>query len=173
MRSYLDSFRIGKRTRRTLSNGAFTITFDHAFDDVIHGCRTVRKEGTGTWITEEMYDAYRELHRLGYTHSVEVWEDGELVGGLYGVGIGTFFAGESMFSRVRDASKFAFTALVGYTGYLASFGATEIPRDRFLTEIGPLQERAPSGPGWESVDGAEMLRRGLERNAGSRPVRPQ
>jgi leucyl/phenylalanyl-tRNA--protein transferase len=184
---YLDSFRIGKRTRRTLSNGAFTITFDHAFDDVIHGCRTVRKEGTGTWITEEMYDAYRELHRLGYTHSVEVWEDGELVGGLYGVGIGTFFAGESMFSRVRDASKFAFTALVGYfdllgapmidcqsyTGYLASFGATEIPRDRFLTEIGPLQERAPSGPGWESVDGAEMLRRGLERNAGSRPVRPQ
>ena len=179
---YLDDFRIGKRTRRTLRGGNFTITFDRSFDDVIHGCRTVRKEGTGTWITEDMYDAYRELHRLGYTHSVEVWDGNNLVGGLYGVGIGSFFAGESMFSRVRDASKFAFAALIGYfdllgapmidcqsyTGYLASFGAIEIPRDRFLAEIGPLQARDRCGPEWSTVDGGEMLRRAVKLSSENR-----
>lgn len=178
---YLRDFHISKRLRRTARNTPWTVTFDHDFPAVIEGCRTIRKAGEGTWITPEMVSAYTQLHRLGYTHSVEVWENDTLVGGLYGLGIGSFFAGESMFSRKRDASKLAFIALVGflhsrsvsmidcqsYTNYLASFGAIDIPREDFLATIGELQRRIPSGPKWqdasdEIVTGAEMVERGIE-----------
>lgn len=175
---YLDDFHVSKRLRRTIRSSEWRVTFDSAFDDVIEACRSVRKPGEGTWITAEMLTAYRTLHRLGYTHSVEVWEGDELVGGLYGLGLGSFFAGESMFSRGRDASKFAFVALVGYfdllqfpmidcqsyTEYLASFGAVEIPRESFLSQIPSLQRRIPDGPLWSEVSGDEMLRRGIERS---------
>ena len=176
---YLDDFHVSKRLRRSVRTSEWTVTFDSAFDDVIEGCRTVRKSGEGTWITGEMLTAYRLLHRLGYTHSVEVWESELLVGGLYGLGLGAYFAGESMFSRARDASKFAFIALAGYfdllrlpmvdcqsyTAYLASFGAVEIPRASFLATIPPLQRITPDGPCWNDVSGDEMLRRGIERSA--------
>ncbi|MFP4151519.1 MAG: leucyl/phenylalanyl-tRNA--protein transferase [Alkalispirochaeta sp.] len=177
---YLDEFVVSSRLRRTVRNSRYTVTFDHDFDGVIQGCRTVRKRGDGTWITPEMYDAYRELHRLGYTHSVEVWDGSELVGGLYGLGIATFFAGESMFSRRRDASKFAFLALVGYfdslgipmidcqsyTDYLASFGAVEIPRDRFLEEMTILRTTITPSLDWRATgedrsDGRGFLERGI------------
>lgn len=184
---YLDDFHVGKRLRRTVRSSSYTITFDRAFDEVIHGCRSVRKAGEGTWITPEMFDAYRHLHRLGYTHSVEVWNGDELVGGLYGVGIASFFAGESMFSRERNASKFALIALVGYfdylglpmidcqsyTEYLASFGATEIPRERFLDEIAVLQKQIHTGPQWSEVDGMDMLTRGVERGTRRDSVGPR
>ncbi|MFP4212042.1 MAG: leucyl/phenylalanyl-tRNA--protein transferase [Alkalispirochaeta sp.] len=177
---YLDEFVVSSRLRRTVRNSRYTVTFDHDFDGVIQGCRTVRKRGDGTWITPEMYDAYRELHRLGYTHSVEVWDGSELVGGLYGLGIASFFAGESMFSRRRDASKFAFLALVGYfdslgipmidcqsyTDYLASFGAVEIPRDRFLEEMTILRTTITPSLDWRATgedrsDGRGFLERGI------------
>jgi leucyl/phenylalanyl-tRNA--protein transferase len=177
---YLDEFVVSSRLRRTVRNGPYTVTFDRDFDGVIQGCRTVRKPGDGTWITPEMYDAYRELHRLGHTHSVEVWEGAELVGGLYGLGIASFFAGESMFSRRRDASKFAFIALVGsfdslgipmidcqsYTEYLASFGAVEIPRERFLEEMMILRTTITPSLDWRGLRnsetaGRELLERGV------------
>ncbi len=179
----LDRFRLGKRVTRTLkkvlSSGEWGVTMDRAFDEVIRGCRDIRRNGTGkgTWITEDMVKGYSELHRLGYTHSVEVWLQGELVGGLYGVGLGGYFAGESMFSAVRDASKIAFTALVGlldsvavtmidcqtYTDYLASFGALEIRRDGFLRRLPALlkEERIPRQ--WSDRDGREMAARGVRR----------
>ncbi|MFA7567589.1 MAG: leucyl/phenylalanyl-tRNA--protein transferase [Alkalispirochaeta sp.] len=178
---FLDDFHVGKRLRRTLNRVVeapeWRISFDKTFDEVIDGCRRVRKLGEGTWITPEMFDAYRELHRLGYTHSVEVWKDGDLVGGLYGLSIGNFFAGESMFSRERDASKIAFVALVGYfdtvgvpmidcqtyTDHLASFGATEISRQEFLARIAPLQRETALFRDWTTFDGREMLLSGLSR----------
>ncbi|MEX2444329.1 MAG: leucyl/phenylalanyl-tRNA--protein transferase, partial [Alkalispirochaeta sp.] len=148
---YLSRFHIGSRFQRTLRTADVTITLDHAFEQVIHRCRTIRLEtdGEGTWITDAMERAYTELHRLGFTHSVEVWEKGALVGGLYGVAVGSIFAGESMFSEVSNGSKFALVALAGlmeslgvplidcqsYTENLAQFGAVDIPRTDFLAAL--------------------------------------
>lgn len=179
----MDQFHLGKRLTRTikkvLSSDQWRITMDRAFDEVIRGCRDIRRNGNvkGTWITEDIVKGYCELHNLGYTHSVEVWHREALVGGLYGVALGGYFAGESMFSAVRDASKIAFTALVGfldtlsvtmidcqtYTEYLASFGAEEIRREAFLTRLPELlkEDRIPRT--WSGVDGREMVIRGLAR----------
>jgi leucyl/phenylalanyl-tRNA--protein transferase len=96
---------------RRLRRGDFRITADRAFADVIAGCAEPRDDG-GTWITDEMIAAYQRLHAAGYAHSVEAWQDDMLVGGLYGVGIGQAFFGESMFTRVTDASKAAFVTMV-------------------------------------------------------------
>ncbi|MFW5826459.1 MAG: leucyl/phenylalanyl-tRNA--protein transferase [Alkalispirochaeta sp.] len=174
---YLPDFHIGKRLRRTLRATELTITLDHAFQQVIHRCRTIRLEadGEGTWITDEMERAYIELHRLGYTHSVEVWRDGSLVGGLYGVAVGSIFAGESMFSEVANGSKFALVALAGlmaslevplidcqsYTDNLAQFGAVEIPRPDFLSELRQYRAGSRIPSSWREFDGDEMLRRGI------------
>lgn len=172
----LDRFHIPRRFRRELRRSTRTITMDRAFDRVIGACRTTRLESSeGTWITTDMFDAYRELHRLGYTHSVEVWEGEELVGGLYGVAIGGLFAGESMFSAVTDGSKFALVALAGfvsslelpvvdcqsYTENLARFGAVEIPRREFLSTVQELREVPVIPATWSCVDGGDMLRRGV------------
>lgn len=123
------------------------VTFDQDFIGVIQGCaETQRADQDGTWITPDMIAAYIEMHRAGLAHSTECWRDGELVGGCYGIGIGAAFYGESMFYRVPNASKVAFTALTrrlqtsGYriidcqqeTAHLARFGATKWPRSRFL-----------------------------------------
>jgi leucyl/phenylalanyl-tRNA---protein transferase len=118
----------------------------------MEGCAAPRPGQDGTWITDEMTDAYVRLFETGYAHSVEVWMDGALVGGLYGVALGRMFFGESMFSRVSDASKLALVALVAQlerwgfpcvdcqmsTGHLSSLGAREIPRASFLRQIRPL-----------------------------------
>jgi leucyl/phenylalanyl-tRNA--protein transferase len=142
-----DNLYISKRLARTIRTNKFQITFDQDFDAVVKGC-TYRPE-EGTWITPEVANAYGEFHRSGHAHSVEVWQQGVLVGGLYGVAIGGLFAGESMFSTVSDASKIALAALVsrlkekGYqlfdlqiiNEHTSTMGATEIPRDDYLARV--------------------------------------
>jgi leucyl/phenylalanyl-tRNA--protein transferase len=142
-----DRLRVSRSLRQKMKKGIFRITFDHAFHEVIRGAADVhRKRDGGTWITSEMIRAYTELHRMGYAHSVESWMGGELVGGLYGVSLGSAFFGESMFTTVSDASKVAFVTLVDWlrerqftlidcqvsTEHLHRFGAEEIPRTVFL-----------------------------------------
>jgi len=140
--------RVSRSLSRTLKRADFSVTFDRAFDKVIAACAESREgqggEG-GTWITSELMASFSILHRLGYAHSVEVWADGELVGGLYGLAIDRVFFGESMFHRQRDASKIALVHLVrrldehGFrlidcqqaTRHLLSMGATTIPRQSF------------------------------------------
>lgn len=138
--------RVSRSLRKTVRRRTFSITADVAFGDVLEGCAAPRTYGSETWITDEMAIAYRRLHRLGWAHSFEAWRDGALVGGLYGVAIGRVFFGESMFARVSDASKAAFVSAVKYlsargfelidcqiaSDHLRRFGATDIPRERFL-----------------------------------------
>jgi len=142
-----DNLYISKRLARTIRTNKFQVTFDQDFDAVVKGC-TYRPE-EGTWITPEVANAYGEFHRSGHAHSVEVWQQGILVGGLYGVAIGGLFAGESMFSTVSDASKIALAALVsrlkekGYqlfdlqiiNEHTSTMGAIEIPRDDYLARV--------------------------------------
>jgi leucyl/phenylalanyl-tRNA--protein transferase len=144
--------RLTRSLAKVLRNRVYEVRYDTAFDDVLRGCAALRPGQPGTWITGEMRAAYRRLHDLGYAHSVETWIDGSLAGGLYGVAIGAMFYGESMFMRIRDASKIALVHLVRrlerdgygmidcqmYTEHLASFGAREIRRAEFarrLTEL--------------------------------------
>ncbi|MFP4168877.1 MAG: leucyl/phenylalanyl-tRNA--protein transferase [Desulfonatronovibrionaceae bacterium] len=137
---------IPKSLRRVLNSGRFRITFDSAFKQVICGCARVRRpEGEGTWIRPEMIRAYEQLHKSGYAHSVETWEGGELVGGLYGVSMGRAFFGESMFHLRPNASKAAFVHLVralhkwGFhfldcqqtTAHVIRFGAQEVELGAF------------------------------------------
>lgn len=132
------------------SDFSFEVTVDTAFGSVIRACaRTPRQGQPGTWITQEMQLAYEAWHLLGQAHSIETWLNGELVGGLYGVNLGHMFFGESMFSRVDDASKIAFAHLVAFlkrhhvawidcqmqTNHLASLGAAVIPREAFLAHV--------------------------------------
>lgn len=138
-------FRIGRTLRKTLRRGDFTVTFDRAFEAVVEACRASRVGAEGTWITDEMRDAYVTMHRLGYAHSVEVWREDILVGGLYGIALGRVFFGESMFHRVTDASKVAFVHLVRQlelwgcplidcqvgNPHLTSLGAVEVSREDF------------------------------------------
>lgn len=142
----LDGFHVSRRLRRTIRSKRFSITFNQDFFSVIRGCAD---RAEGTWITSDMIAAYDELHRLGHAHSVEVWHDGKLAGGLYGVAVAGLFAGESMFSRVRDASKVALVFLVerlrlrGFqlfdiqflTDHTARLGAIEIPRKEYLARL--------------------------------------
>jgi leucyl/phenylalanyl-tRNA--protein transferase len=119
-----DALHVSKSMRQVIQAGKFTFRINHAFEQVIRACQTVRrKEGNGTWIHEEMLDAYCRLHELGYAHSAECWLNDELVGGLYGVRIGRVFFGESMFSTVSNASKFAF---INYVEKLSSEGVVLI-----------------------------------------------
>ena len=138
----LDGFHLPKRFRRTLRQGRFDVTADHDFAAVMKGCAERTPVRKSTWINTQIIQLYRDLHARGAAHSVECWLDGELVGGLYGVSLGGAFFGESMFSRVADASKTALVHLVarlrrgGYqlldtqfvTQHLTRFGAIEIPR---------------------------------------------
>ena len=137
---------VSRSLRKELRRGRFEVTFDRDFPAVIRACAAPRRGETGTWITAEMTAAYEQLHRLGHAHSVEAWLEGSLVGGLYGVALGSLFFGESMFSRVSNASKVAFVQLVRtleslgcplvdcqvHTPHLESLGAEMIPRGRFL-----------------------------------------
>lgn len=141
-----DDFHCSRRLARRMRQPDWRCSWDEYFDTVIHACAAPRGEGDGTWLLPEMIEAYRELHALGHAHSVEVWFEGELVGGLYGVLLGGVFFAESMFHRRRDASKIALACLVErartgafrlidcqfHTTHLESLGATRIPRHRFL-----------------------------------------
>lgn len=149
-----ERLRISRSLRKTLRKGGFEVTMDRGFDAVIHACAAPRPGGDGTWLVPEMIAAYRQLHREGIAHSVEVWRDGELAGGLYGVALGRVFFGESMFTRVSDASKVALVHLCrrlqnwGFelidcqvlTGHLIRLGAEEIPRREF---VGLLERWCP------------------------------
>lgn len=145
-----DQFHISRRLRQTLRSNRFQITLDQAFPQVIQHCATVaRNEGGGTWITREMIRAYNRLARLGIAHSLEVWEESRLVGGIYGVSIGAFFAGESKFHLVRDASKVALAWLVrhlqtrGYqlfdvqleNSHLSQFHLTTISQEEYRRRL--------------------------------------
>jgi len=145
----LDGFHVSQRLRRTCRGGRFSVTFDRDFAGVIEGCATAEGRVGETWITPDMTTAYVRMHELGHAHSVEVWHEGELAGGTYGIAIGGLFAAESKFHRVRDASKVALVHLVehlrrrGYslldiqqlTPHTARFGAVEIPRDEYLARL--------------------------------------
>ena len=106
-----DQVHCSKRLRRQLRRGDFQFTMDSAFDRVMDGCAALTAERPGTWITADMHLAYRQLHQLGWAHSIEVWQDDQLVGGLYGVALGRVFFGESMFSNIDNASKAAMVIL--------------------------------------------------------------
>lgn len=142
-----DELRISKSMKPLLNKGPFQFTINKAFTDVIKACKeTERKDQDGTWITDDVEAAFTELYRLGFAHSAEAWSGNQLVGGLYGVRLGNVFFGESMFSRVSNASKFAFIKLVKklkgehvniidcqvYTKHLESLGARMIDRKEFL-----------------------------------------
>jgi leucyl/phenylalanyl-tRNA--protein transferase len=157
---YPAELRVTRSLAKVLRNRPYEVRFDTAFDDVILACAEPRENQPGTWITPEIRAAYNELHARGYAHSIETWIDGELAGGLYGVGLGGVFFGESMFTRVRDASKIALVHLVEHvaragfgmidcqmhTEHLESLGAREIPRDEFLLRLGDLLTYpAPTG----------------------------
>ena len=166
-----EQLRVSRRLRKTLRQNRLTITLDTAFTEVLDGCAAPRDDQPGTWITPDMKNAYQHLHHMGYAHSVEAWEQGQLCGGLYGIAIGRVFFGESMFSRQRDASKLAFVHLVrqlrrwGYTlidcqvdsNHLRSLGAVAIGRDVFITLLQRYRNalRAP-GP-WVFDQGFDPL----------------
>ncbi|MEK6750358.1 MAG: leucyl/phenylalanyl-tRNA--protein transferase [Pseudomonadota bacterium] len=144
-----NEIKVSRSLRRTMRRSAYRVSFDSAFTQVIQTCAAPRPGQDGTWLTPEMQDAYTELHRLGWAHSVEVWHGRELIGGLYGLAIGAVFFGESMFSRRDDASKIALWYLVRHlqawgfemvdcqvrTDHLVSLGAREIARHDFIDAL--------------------------------------
>lgn len=145
----IEPFRPSRRLARTCRERRWQVTCNRDFPAVIHACATTGDRRGRTWITPALQAAYVEMHHLGHAHSVEVWLDGELAGGIYGVALGGLFAGESMFHRARDASKVALVRLMhhvrcrGYTlfdiqqltDHTASLGAIEIPRDEYLRRV--------------------------------------
>ncbi|HEY4194527.1 MAG TPA: leucyl/phenylalanyl-tRNA--protein transferase [Mucilaginibacter sp.] len=149
-----DELKVSKSTGQVLRSGRFRVTSDQCFEKVIAACSTVDRKGQdGTWIIEDMKAAYIRLHHEGYAHSVEVWEDDKLIGGLYGVQIGSVFCGESMFSLVSNASKMALISLCQsgdytlidcqvHTEYLESMGARMISRKEY-TDV--LQNNGAKG----------------------------
>lgn len=161
---YPEQFKIQKSFRRVLRNGGFSVKFDHAFEEVIRLCGTVpRGDQKGTWLTREMQEAYATLHEMGFAHSVEVYSQEELVGGLYGIAMGKAFFGESMFSLKDNASKVAFKALsdvLGLRGYdfidcqvinehLVRLGATAISRDSFLDALDESLTKSSDLGSWQ------------------------
>ena len=157
-----DELKVSKSMRPYFNQNKFELTFDKDFRAVIKGCQIRGQKTPGTWITEEMLEAYCQLHQAGYAHSVEVWKEKELVGGLYGVALGKVFYGESMFSKISNASKFGFISLVrvlkekGYwlidcqqeTRHLQSLGARPIPRKDFLSFLDKNQEESDHKGNW-------------------------
>ncbi len=143
---FLEDFKLSKSMRKFLRKKIFKVTFDKEFERIISLCGDTRREKEGTWITEEMIESYTKLHYMGIAHSVEVWRNDDLVGGLYGVSLGKVFFGESMFSKESNASKTALNSLVEflkknkfefidcqmYTRHLGTMGAKNIPRKEFL-----------------------------------------
>ena len=144
---YPKEIKISKSMRKVLNSNQFTLTKNTCFEQVLQACAGVKREGQkGTWITNDMKEAYQNLHHEGFAKSYEVWENEKLVGGLYGVDLGHVFCGESMFSTVSNASKFAFIKMAQeldekeyklidcqlYTNHLASLGAREIARNDFV-----------------------------------------
>lgn len=161
---FTNNFTVSRSLKKTLkkiqrsagTDQRWQVKFDTAFEQVMRACAAPRKDGAGTWISEEIVRGYCTLHQRGFAHSSEVWLDGELVGGAYGICLGRMFYGESMFARVSDASKVALAHLVHFlrtngvemidcqqeTSHLASLGATPIPRTEFIAHL----QRAITAP---------------------------
>jgi leucyl/phenylalanyl-tRNA--protein transferase len=143
----LEDLKISKSMRNVLNRKDFTVKIDTKFEEVVRNCGELRKDGEGTWISEEIIQAYLRLHELGLAHSFETWRNGKLIGGLYGVSIGHMFFGESMYSSESNASKIAFIHLIEWAkrnnfgpidcqiqnNHLNSLGAIEIQRDEFMS----------------------------------------
>lgn len=150
----LDAVHVSRSLARSLRRSGFETTLDEAFAAVVDGCRAPRAGEDGTWISDELAGAYAGLHRLGHAHSLEVWDDDRLVGGIYGVLVGGIFCGESMFHRTTDASKIALVDLAArlieagagllevqhVTPHLRSLGAIAIPRDVYLGLLAELRD---------------------------------
>ena len=164
---YPDEFRLTRSLRKTLRAGRYETRFDHDFPAVIAACASTPRHGQdGTWISAAMQQAYIRLHELGWAHSVEVYVEGDLVGGLYGLAIGRMFYGESMFARRTDASKIAFAHLIRRlqadqiglidcqmrTEHLASLGGREIPRREFIDELRTLTSAGKDRHHWSALD---------------------
>lgn len=162
-----DKLHVSRSLRKAMRKLPYDIRLDTAFEEVIRACATIsRPTQDGTWIIDEMIDAYLELHRLGFAHSAEAWRDDELVGGLYGISLGGAFFGESMFARAENASKIAFVALVAqlrawdiklidcqvHTEHLARFGAEEWSRDRYMAALQEILFSVPTRRGAWSLD---------------------
>jgi leucyl/phenylalanyl-tRNA--protein transferase len=145
-----DELVVQRSLKKAIRRRPYQLRLDSAFGEVLRGCAESPRPGqNGTWLIPDMITAYQRMHELGFAHSAEAWQDGQLVGGLYGVSLGGCFYGESMFARAPDASKIAFVALVRqlaawqmplidcqvHTDHLERFGAREIPREEFLAEL--------------------------------------
>jgi leucyl/phenylalanyl-tRNA---protein transferase len=158
-----EELRVGRSLRKRVKRGDYEVRLDTAFSGVVRACRETARPGQGgTWITDEMERGYGLLHHMGIAHSVEAWQNGQLVGGLYGVAVGRTFAGESMFAHASDASKVAFVWLVRqlqrwgfslidcqiHTEHLARFGARDIPRDDFFSVLQAGLEDGPAPGPW-------------------------
>ena len=164
---YPDRIKVSRSMRKVLRSGSFNIIMDSDFEAVIDACSALTEKRSGTWITKPMRRAYTELHRQGHAHSIEAWQHGRLVGGLYGLGIGRVFFGESMFSRVDNASKLALIHLCtqlqswGFavvdcqvsSDHLSSMGAGEIRREEFqrLVALHTAQPCTANGRSWRST----------------------
>ncbi|MGY2288418.1 leucyl/phenylalanyl-tRNA--protein transferase [Pseudomonas sp. SDO528_S397] len=155
-----EELHISRSLAKLLRQQRYTVTFDQDFASVIQACAEPRSYADGTWITDSIQSAYIALHQRGYAHSVEVWDDGRLVGGVYGLAMGQMFFGESMFSRADNASKFGFVTLVKHlqawgfvlidcqmhTNHLQSLGARAISRSDFVNYLHEHLDRPSSGP---------------------------
>ncbi|ACE85025.1 leucyl/phenylalanyl-tRNA--protein transferase [Cellvibrio japonicus] len=158
---------VSRSLRKTLRKGIYRVTFDHCFAQVMRACAAPRAYANGTWISEQMISSYTRLHEQGYAHSVEVWQDENLVGGLYGLSLGKIFFGESMFSRADNASKTGFAYLVRQlqqwdfrlidcqvaSDHLFTLGAVEISRDEFQKMLVHFTEQPRDYPlHWHEID---------------------
>ena len=165
----LGALHVPRRLARTIRHGTFAIRIDTAFGRIIRACREATEQREESWINDGIVALYEALHARGHAHSVECWQNGELAGGLYGVSLGGAFFGESMVTRVRDASKVALVALVAHlrrggfalldcqflTEHLARFGAVEIPRERYRAMLGAaLRQPATFYPDFAGFEGA-------------------
>lgn len=162
---YPDQLKVSRSLRRTLKRAPFTVALDQDFRAVISGCAASRGDGSGTWLTAPMIEAYCQLHARGHAHSVECRHEGELVGGLYGVTIGRVFFGESMFSRMSDASKVSLVRTCAWlqawsyrlidcqvsSAHLDSLGAIHVPRQTFTAMIEKWCAESPSVDAWRRI----------------------
>lgn len=160
---YPEAIKISRSLAKVLRSGHFHVTADRAFEQVIRGCASPRSDGGGTWITDDMMKTYIRLHQLGYGHSIEVWDNDVLVGGLYGLALGSAFFGESMFSNETNASKVALVELAAYarrngidfidcqlpTAHLTSMGAVDISREEYLAILEQALQHADHSERWQ------------------------
>lgn len=161
---FVDNFKVHKSVIKTLKKQQLQVTINHAFQEVIDACAAPRNDDNGTWITDEMIEAYYDLHQLGDAHSIEVWQEDKLVGGIYGVATGGIFCGESMFSRISNGSKIALSCLINYlkpigfklidcqieNPHLVSLGSSAISRELYLDLLNKSQSNQVCRKVWQA-----------------------